>query len=328
MDKKPNIDFEEAKLALRKKDFSTAIAGIRAHAERGDIRAQILLGILLEDGEGVEADIVEAMKWYRKAAEQGNARAQSRLAQAFMNGDGLAQDYGEAMHWAKDAAVQHEKSALAQIGLMHERGYGVARSNLEAAKYYRLAAIGGGRFAQIKLWQFYWSGKGVPRNRKKSMKFVEMAALGGDFEAQRFLGFLELDSGILGAPPNRKRATKWLNMAAEQGDFVAQATLAGKYIDAPNGQKNYVLAYKWVRLALALWDDTWVECREYAFKDLDWLRQNMSLKKIEVAERLISAWVQKRLGDELSGTTSDRGSPECSGQPNRRFGIQAERETQ
>ncbi len=52
----------------------------KVKAEKGDAKAQTLLGdIMYGNGEGVDKDYVEAVKWYRKAADQGHAGAQVNL---------------------------------------------------------------------------------------------------------------------------------------------------------------------------------------------------------------------------------------------------------
>jgi len=45
-------------------------------AEQGDAEAQLNLGDMYSDGEGIAKDDREAVKWYRLAAEQGNKIAQ------------------------------------------------------------------------------------------------------------------------------------------------------------------------------------------------------------------------------------------------------------
>jgi TPR repeat protein len=44
---------------------------IRTAAERGDASAQDKLGVMYEEGRGVQKDDTQAVAWYRKAAEQG-----------------------------------------------------------------------------------------------------------------------------------------------------------------------------------------------------------------------------------------------------------------
>lgn len=48
-------------------------------AEKGSAQAQYNLGVCYENGEGVEKDTSEAMKWYRIAFEQGHKDAETAL---------------------------------------------------------------------------------------------------------------------------------------------------------------------------------------------------------------------------------------------------------
>jgi len=50
-------------------------------------------------GHGVSQDDVEAAKWCRRAAEQGNAMAQMLLGAIYHNGQGVPQDYVQAQMW-------------------------------------------------------------------------------------------------------------------------------------------------------------------------------------------------------------------------------------
>ena len=64
------------------------------------------LGWMYANGEGVEQDKEEAVKWYRKAAEQGNADAQNTLGVMYDKGEGVEQDKEEAVKWFRKAAEQ------------------------------------------------------------------------------------------------------------------------------------------------------------------------------------------------------------------------------
>ena len=44
----------------------------------------------------IEKDYGEAVKWYTKAAQQGHAFAQNDLGMMYENGEGVEKDYGEA----------------------------------------------------------------------------------------------------------------------------------------------------------------------------------------------------------------------------------------
>ena len=56
------------------------------------------------NGEGVDQDRAEAVRWYRRAAEQGHPAAQYELGSAYFNGYGVEQDAVNAVMWSGSAA--------------------------------------------------------------------------------------------------------------------------------------------------------------------------------------------------------------------------------
>ena len=67
-------------------DLTEALRLFSLAAERGNPHAQLFLGILNEYGKGMAKDFAEAAKWYRMAAEQGYADAQCHLGGMYKNG--------------------------------------------------------------------------------------------------------------------------------------------------------------------------------------------------------------------------------------------------
>jgi hypothetical protein len=53
----------------------------------------------------VPQDAVQAVKWFRLAADQGDARAQLNLGIMYDNGQGVPKDYVEAHKWFNLAAA-------------------------------------------------------------------------------------------------------------------------------------------------------------------------------------------------------------------------------
>ena len=84
-------------------------------AEAGDAKAQFSLGFCYMNGEGVNEDAMEAMKWYTKAAEQGNADAQLFLGYIYHLGMGVTKDDREAVKWWKKSAMQGNEIAKKEL---------------------------------------------------------------------------------------------------------------------------------------------------------------------------------------------------------------------
>ena len=81
-------------------------------AEKGHAAAQLRLGAMYNNGEGVLQDYKEALKWYLLAAEQGNNSAQNNLGLMYEYGDGVIQDKVYAHMWYNIAASQGKKKAI------------------------------------------------------------------------------------------------------------------------------------------------------------------------------------------------------------------------
>ena len=98
-------------------------------ANQGNASAQVNLGVMYRNGQGVPQDDVQAVKWTRLAADQGNASAQVNLGLMYRNGQGVPQDDAQAVKWYRLAADQGYKPAQLALGLMYENGRGVRQND-------------------------------------------------------------------------------------------------------------------------------------------------------------------------------------------------------
>lgn len=115
-------DFNKGVHAYERGDYATALREMTPLAGQGDANAQHALGVMYDNGKGVEKNLTEAMKWYRKAAEQGNENALNNLnekrdfelytRQRYANESGTAQ--------TEYAAKQMMKACLAKSGFEPE----------------------------------------------------------------------------------------------------------------------------------------------------------------------------------------------------------------
>ena len=80
-------------------------------AERGLAVAQLSLGAMYRQGQGVPQEDTEAVKSYRRAAQQGDADAQNMLGLMYAEGQGLPQDYIQSYMWFDLAGAQGSEKA-------------------------------------------------------------------------------------------------------------------------------------------------------------------------------------------------------------------------
>ena len=80
-------------------------------AELGDAEAQFNLGVMYDEGAGVQQDLATAAEWYKKAAEQGFVDAQANLGMMYYHGQGVPCDHKTAVDWLQMAADQGDTEA-------------------------------------------------------------------------------------------------------------------------------------------------------------------------------------------------------------------------
>ena len=90
-------------------------------AENGDVDAQVKLGdaYLYAKSPVDTADYAEALKWYSAAAEKGDMRAQNMVGFMYLKGFGVEQDYGDAIKWYQLAAEQGLAQAQWKLGYIY-----------------------------------------------------------------------------------------------------------------------------------------------------------------------------------------------------------------
>ena len=85
--------------AYQKQDYAAALKQWRPIAETGSSAAQLFLGFMYANGQGMAQNTAAAAEWYRRAAEQDNMLAQLRLAMVYRHGQGLSEDPVQAYLW-------------------------------------------------------------------------------------------------------------------------------------------------------------------------------------------------------------------------------------
>ncbi len=105
-------DFQAGMDAYNRGDYDTALKELRPLAEQGHAKAQLKLGIMYSQGQGVPQDYVQGAKWVRLAAEQGDVDAQYTLSRMYFEGLGVPHDFLLALMWTNLAAAQGSEAAI------------------------------------------------------------------------------------------------------------------------------------------------------------------------------------------------------------------------
>jgi uncharacterized protein len=191
---------EDGIAAYQHDDYATALRLLRPLAEQGTAEAQVPLGFMYHDGEGVPKDYVQAAGWFRKAAEQGDIAAQAALGDMYLEGEGVPKDDAQAARWLQKPAEQGLPAAQSALAGLDDK----AKKYADALKWYRLAAAQGDAEAQNNLGNMYETGRGVTQSYADPAKWYRLAANQGLAGAQYNLGIM-YDNGTGGRRTTPRR---------------------------------------------------------------------------------------------------------------------------
>ena len=118
------------------------IESLRARAEQGNAKAQNDLGVCYHNGDGVEKNFAEAVKWYLKAAEQNYAKAFDNLGSIYQfGGYGVEKNLPKALEYFRKGAEAGVPRSMNQIGYFYEYGLGgLEKSNANAFEFTTIQA--------------------------------------------------------------------------------------------------------------------------------------------------------------------------------------------
>jgi hypothetical protein len=205
-----------------------------ALAARGSAEAMFNLGILHEDGLGVQAEPARAIELYEQAANAGSRAAAYRLGVLYESGGRVPADRSKAAFWLGRAAGQGDADAAARLARLQTAGteespraraerLDAAGRGVEAAALYRELALAGDMRAASRLAWMHEAGRGVTRDLAAAARLFRRAAEAGEAEAQYALSVM-LRTGV-GQPRDATQADQWLARAAAQGHPQAAAAL-------------------------------------------------------------------------------------------------------
>jgi len=191
----------------------------------------------------------------RTMATFGYATAQAQLAQMYLDGEGVDPDTGEAIRWFREAGESGRLVAQFSVAVLLLEP-GPHHDPVEGLRWLRRAADGGYPDAHARIGEMYFTGRGVERDRVEAMRWMQGAAEAGDLESQNNLAVLhlltyeDLDDPALGKP-HLEQALRWLQSAAAIGFAPAQKNLGALYLDGSVVPADRERAISWLRRAAA-----------------------------------------------------------------------------
>ena len=209
-------DFAKAKLAFDTRQFKTAARLLRPLAEKGDPRAQNLLGESYFRKHGVGINFDEALNWLERAVAQNYTPAFARLGITLLRLNGGRHERGLGL--IRTASARGDPAAQVLLGWLHFQGIGGVPLDLERAKELFLKAANQ-KHKGGYLYLIYWHKS----DQGKRPDFVEMLrwviigdrmGIGKAMEIFREMAIKHLTKAEIAEA--KRRATAWLKTHGEK----------------------------------------------------------------------------------------------------------------
>jgi hypothetical protein len=133
--------------AFARGDYNSAARLLLPLAERGNARAQAMVGFMYATGQGLPQAHDAAGYWYRLAAEQGDTTAQYLLGLAYDKGQGVPQDEVAAYKWLNLAAAHAPRRTRENFArLRNAAASKMSHGQIAAGQWHALRWPGDSRF--------------------------------------------------------------------------------------------------------------------------------------------------------------------------------------
>jgi TPR repeat protein len=159
-----------ARATIATGDLERAVTLYQDAADRGDLRAMVSLGLLMEQGQGLPQNQTEALRLYQKAANGGSPDGMINLAYALFNGAGVQPDPDRAIALFRAAADLGSPIATFNLGVLTQDG--VTGEPAEALALFRKAAQAGEMRGYVAGAILLDEGRGVPRDPRAAANML------------------------------------------------------------------------------------------------------------------------------------------------------------
>ncbi|KPJ96803.1 MAG: hypothetical protein AMJ55_01600 [Gammaproteobacteria bacterium SG8_15] len=239
-------DFNEATRAYLLGDYEKARYEALIDATDGKPEAQMLLGQLYFNGEGVEKDLQAAMYWYEKAAIQGFVDAQYRLGSLYFDGKhDIPKDYDKAYRWLQLAQDNGHADAKPKLDGLYKTEAGRVVNLHESPEVLQQVAGTGNKQARFLYSEKLLKGEGYPQDKATAVTMLTEDAHEGFVKAQKRLGELYYHGD--GVPQDYYEAYAWSMAYAgtkELGGLMREGKQTARSALRKLDDANHQLAYE------------------------------------------------------------------------------------
>jgi len=206
-------------------------------------RSHFRMGVMLEEGDGMPASIMEAAYHYRRAATHGDKDGLRALCRLYTTNSGLPRNWDRAAYWLGQLAREGDHdAAISLVDALLQKGEEKVAFNIckELSGVAHPTARGA---AAERLSRMYEKGLGVKANAKQAEAWFNKALNAGDRTAQYRNALKLMDSG------NADLAMSLLRNSAEKGNPDALYLLGNYTLEGTRATKNEAGGWDYMRRA-------------------------------------------------------------------------------
>lgn len=150
-----------------------------AQCEKGHLGSCFALGLMHENGQGVNRDYGRAAELYRRSCDAGSAMGCNRLGVMHFYGGGAEKNPDKAASLFLASCRAGLADACNNLGFVVDVGRGVKRDSTKAAQLFVAACNGGDVPGCFNAGVLHAAGRGVSANPVLARQFFERARQGG-----------------------------------------------------------------------------------------------------------------------------------------------------
>ncbi len=183
-----------------------------------------ILGIINQNGYGVDKDINLAIDFYKKSVELKNNKAIANLGHLYF--------YEKKYDLALEIYLKSTTEDLfinRNLGMIYEYGLSTPINYKNAKIKYELAANLNDGFSQFRLANFYLVGRGIEKDTFKAIQLYERASLNNIYQAQNTLARIYIEGELV--DKNYEKAINWLNQSIKGGFVESHFWLGTLYLN-------------------------------------------------------------------------------------------------
>lgn len=168
--------FNDGLIAYVTGDFVAAHGLLQPLAEQDVALAQLFIGRMYTEGNGVSINCDRAVEYLKRAAEAGNADAAFDLALFAENGRCAPKNDSQALAWYELAAKNGDARAPNAIGVIYLGQGEIARDFIKAAFWFRRGVNVFDADAYYHLGEMYAAGQNAPKDPIEAYMWFDLAA--------------------------------------------------------------------------------------------------------------------------------------------------------